>query len=634
MRLNELRIRNFRNFTNTTLNFAKLETVILGENGSGKTNLFRAIKLTLDKRYFYRPDDDDFSSVLKPKKGHWIIIQARFCDVFPMEQGVVATRLCPDEQGVAWITYIFRPGIEIREKLVKLSDQIKSGEKTKEDVDYFLDSLDFKSDYEVVRTVGKTVNFLIDNEYNAIVGNFDTYDFSDLIKANYTDKIGNKEENAIRYLNIISIFAGRNAYEELIGNNGLVKKIIEDKAKKIDIKSQNCIEKTINTLNSSINEFKEFQDLAKNIEDNYERAIGKMNAKKTSISSIIPPDFKDFIKYLSIRLDDDGEKFPISSRSLGEQNLLYLVLKIINEQSQETSKFVLILLEEPEVHLHTHLQRTLFKNIQSKFGNQMILSTHSPNISDAASISKMILLERTKNNREVFYPSKGLTPQDIIVTERYLDANRTPLLFARNVMLVEGDAEAIVVPWLFEQHYGATLDEYCVSLIKMDSTFFDPIAKMFHEQRIKRNCFIITDRDKDYTQVGSRNKAEKNGKEREDKLVAVEKDNPYIKVFFAENTFEIQLLLANISVLKGMVENKFVYVRAKEINEVLENLKSDQSSVLAETIMRCVEFVKKGWFALALIDYCNKNGLEMELPQYINDVFEKVVKCHENQKID
>ncbi len=48
MHLSKVNIVNYRNFGNTKFIFSKGINTIIGENGSGKTNLFRAIRLLLD----------------------------------------------------------------------------------------------------------------------------------------------------------------------------------------------------------------------------------------------------------------------------------------------------------------------------------------------------------------------------------------------------------------------------------------------------------------------------------------------------------------------------------------------------------------------------------------------------------
>jgi len=48
MHISELRIRHFRNFLNARFTFRKGVNTLIGENGSGKTNAFYALRLLLD----------------------------------------------------------------------------------------------------------------------------------------------------------------------------------------------------------------------------------------------------------------------------------------------------------------------------------------------------------------------------------------------------------------------------------------------------------------------------------------------------------------------------------------------------------------------------------------------------------
>ena len=51
MYLKKLKIRNFRNFYKSEMDFNSEDNILIGDNGSGKTNLFCAIRLVLDSSY-------------------------------------------------------------------------------------------------------------------------------------------------------------------------------------------------------------------------------------------------------------------------------------------------------------------------------------------------------------------------------------------------------------------------------------------------------------------------------------------------------------------------------------------------------------------------------------------------------
>ena len=77
MHISKMMLINFRNFRNTTLRFKLGVNTIIGENGSGKSNILHAIRLLLDDtmmRAAYRLEEVNFSRALGMWQRHWIII--------------------------------------------------------------------------------------------------------------------------------------------------------------------------------------------------------------------------------------------------------------------------------------------------------------------------------------------------------------------------------------------------------------------------------------------------------------------------------------------------------------------------------------------------------------------------------
>lgn len=66
--------------------------------------------------------------------------------------------------------------------------------------------------------------------------------------------------------------------------------------------------------------------------------------------------------------------------------------------------------------------------------------------------------------------------------------------FSKGVILVEGDAEEILIPQIVKL-FGINLDELGIGLINVGSTSFEYIASLFDDDRIQRKCAIVTDLD-------------------------------------------------------------------------------------------------------------------------------------------
>jgi putative ATP-dependent endonuclease of OLD family len=150
----------------------------------------------------------------------------------------------------------------------------------------------------------------------------------------------------------------------------------------------------------------------------------------------------------------DGDNAATANRGLGSNNLLFMACELLLLGS-EVEGFPLLLVEEPEAHLHPQRQLRLMQFLQQKAKEaradgqkiQIIVTTHSPNLASAIQLDNLILLSRGK----AFPLCAGRTeldPSDYGFLSRFLDVTKANLFFARGLMIVEGDAENILLPTL------------------------------------------------------------------------------------------------------------------------------------------------------------------------------------------
>ena len=255
---------------------------------------------------------------------------------------------------------------------------------------------------------------------------------------------------------------------------------------------------------------------------------------------------------------------------------------------------------------------------------QVIVSTHSTHISSAAKISNVNILANKENYAEVYQPSNKLSRKKIQRVERYLDAVRSTLLFAKGVMLVEGDAEQIIIPSLIKSVFGVTPDELGFSIVSMDSAFFENIAIIFDKDRIQRPCAILTDSDEAYVELPSDpatdTKEEKHirdsqtaGNLRKDKLLKFTSGNDWVELFFSDHTFEVDFVKNDNSyeVIEVLGE---IYKNKANIQRSSAKLKSENISEYGKEVLRLAKKEGKGWFALLLSGYLTP---ETYIPKYI-----------------
>lgn len=183
---------------------------------------------------------------------------------------------------------------------------------------------------------------------------------------------------------------------------------------------------------------------------------------------------------LSLALTEDRKL-----HGLGYHNLLFMAAELLLLEQEVEKEFPLLLIEEPEAHLHPQLQMKLLQFINSKMksdenpeGIQCILTTHSPNLSSKADPSEVIMLNDSR--AWPFKPEETeLDGDDYVYLRKFLDATKVNIFFAKGIVLVEGDAENILLPEI-ARLLGRPLENYGVSIIKYDNSgSWKRFAKLF-----------------------------------------------------------------------------------------------------------------------------------------------------------
>ena len=166
------------------------------------------------------------------------------------------------------------------------------------------------------------------------------------------------------------------------------------------------------------------------------------------------------------------ESLPEHSIGLGYQNLQSLSFTLVslraarlNPQQGTPAAVHLVMVEEPEAHLHVQVQRSFalsaLKLLLSKepvhqvLRSQLLISTHSSHLAHGDRFTRLRYVKRVPS------PSKGGMPSTEIVNlgdafgddeetrifaERYFQVQHTDLLFADAAIFVEGTAERMLVP--------------------------------------------------------------------------------------------------------------------------------------------------------------------------------------------
>ncbi|KAA0761723.1 ATP-dependent endonuclease [Bacillus sp. TE8-1] len=637
MYISKLNVVNFRNFRSQNFLFEPGVNTLIGESGSGKTNAFFALRLMLDDNLPISASkliENDFNRELKKWKGHWIVISLHFKQLDSSEgANLLAHKLehVTEPSSSGSYNFYYRPKKKYRKKLYELS---LAEDKSLQKLDEILNEITI-NDYEAVYHFRGTADFSDDEVYKELVGDFENISFPNPDEEN-KELLGTPTSQIFLIrteLKCTYIKALRDVMTELRRTRqSPLLNLLRGSAKNILVEDSEQVADQVTALNKTISNLQEVNDLAKKVKRTLDSTVGYTFAPSVSIRSELPEDINKLFQSLTLWVgdgDDNGHQGKLDELSLGGANLIYITLKLLEYeymQPLEEKAAHFLLIEEPEAHIHTHIQKTMFENY-SFHNTQVITSTHSTHISSANRIRSINILCKEKRETIVCQPSKGLSIEECKKIERYLDATRSTLLFAKGVILVEGDAELILIPAIFKNVFGLSLDEIGVSVINVNSTVFEHISNLFHDERIKRKCAIITDHDKslipldtdkskDTEEMKKFRNSEKKGEERKIKLDNYCKENQWIEAFYAKNTFEIDFVL-NGNVLEVVKTLSKIYKKPQAITDSKKLLRSkDDIKVGLETLRLADKVVGKGWFALMLAEEVT---FETLVPRYILD---------------
>ncbi|MAG88398.1 AAA family ATPase [Zunongwangia profunda] len=632
MHISSLSIRNFRNFYKSKFLFKKGTNTVIGENGSGKTNLFFALRILIDDNLprYIKFNESDFNRNLGNWAGHWIILSVRFEELDASEEAqVLAVQSAGDMEGSqkngSYAVY-FRPKYQFRKELY---DYSQTPDKSVEGLQLYLDKLTI-NDYETSYLCRGTGDFTKDATYKRYVGDFEAVEFPDpddreeLIFGTFLPReISVHNEVSCTYIKAL-----RDVESDLrsYSTNPLIN-LLRGKEKTVEVSKKTDIIESVENLNEQISSLKEVKEVKDGIEKSIKEAVGTTYGPNIDIKSELPNDMEKLLQSLKLWVgdpDEEGYMGKIWELSLGGANMIYLSLKLLEYEKIRTDRIAnFLLIEEPEAHIHTHIQKTLFDNVKTN-KTQVIISTHSTHISSVSRISSVNILSRANKQTLVYQPSNNLNNEFITRAERYLDAIRSNLLFAKGVVMVEGDAEQILIPQMFKKVFGISLDEIGVSLVNIGSTGFKNVARLFHYDRIQKNCAILTDLDESIIDLPADQKADStyqkncrasqtDGAERKVKLDKFCENNDFLEPFYSKHTFEVDFLMNGNSheFIESLDE---IFKQQAAIDTSRNKLKNKSVSVAGVEVLRLADKKGKGWLALVVADNLVYNTY---IPDYI-----------------
>lgn len=257
---------------------------------------------------------------------------------------------------------------------------------------------------------------------------------------------------------------------------------------------------TMNKANTEIAEYfsdKDGKVVSDTINTTYLKELSLLNNPITSKFGIAKNDLSKILEKLEL------QGFCVSTETnlgLGSNNLLFIAAEMLLLKKENSYiGLKLSLIEEIEAHIHPQSQINLidFLNKHSrKLGFQNIISTHSNSLASKVNLENIIIC---KNGKAYSLKAEktNLAKGDYEFLSRFLDDTKSNLFFAHGVILVEGDAENLIIP-TFAEYIGYPLHKYGISIVNVGNTALLRYAKIFQRKddtKIGIKVACITDRD-------------------------------------------------------------------------------------------------------------------------------------------
>jgi predicted ATP-dependent endonuclease of OLD family len=390
------------------------------------------------------------------------------------------------------------------------------------------------------------------------------------------------------------------------------------------------------------------------------------------------------VQFKVVRSEDPSVNdlcLPEKYNGLGYQNLISMIFNLIRFRDEwmrvgkvgkrekigntPIEPLHLMLIEEPEAHLHAQVQQVFIKKAygvlrnhselaeKPQFSSQMVVSTHSSHIAHETDFTGLRYFRRKLLSSELEIPCASVVSMSVIFggetetskfASRYLKTTHCDLFFSDAAILVEGPVERMLVPHFIREHYPE-LERSYISLLEIGGSHAHTLRPLIKALGIP--TLVLTDLDSIKKESTGKAQPKRGqslrtgndtlkswapGKTALDEVLAArpqEKitDEGLVRVaypcltkvqYLSENedaipyTFEDALVLENLTIFKAMTDSKgLVKKMAAAVNKTtLDEACKDMFDALDKN-------AKKAEMALELLYTTEPNLLEP--PAYIKE---------------
>lgn len=615
MHICKMEIQNYRSLRAFTIEL-KPTTLIIGENNIGKTNLLNAISLILNNEIIsYQKrglsiSDFNYDTVQSFKKSvadltvissdidfPTITIEATFTDFNnDDEEALVSEWYEDDTHNTATLKYEFYCNLANKTKWVNsirdalpIVDEELEGEGRDKAEQLRIDSVDLP---------------ILDYKYRITAG------------------LGGIKPDSFQLapIKIDFLDALRDAKTELSASreNRLLYRILNnrDESEYTDIKSSaDELNKAIGTDKNALftikNDITELLDVL---------SLETDPSKKDINFSFSNLNLSELLKKISLEYGD--KPISIENNGLGRNNLLYMALVLSHIQSKaKVPDFRLIAIEEPEAHISPILQKHFAESVtdngffNDSSNRQIILTSHSTHISSYLDVNNTVVIFNNKGKLDSHYllsgikdDAKGKRTKNYL--RKWLNATNSIMFLSRRIIFVEGIAEQILIPKLFEIHFGSKPEKMNCQIVNVNGVAFRNFLTVVNNGYFIKSA-VITDSDSET--------------KTKDRAINLKKDfdGKHIQVCISDQTtFEKELIAANSTGTGRTLLNKAIKNTRPNKSKEPDVVKQFTKKLIPDEVFELIG-EHKAEFAFDLLNELDNNS-KFIIPPYIIDAFKFV----------
>ena len=477
MKVSEIEIHNFRSIGSLHLN-TKDSVTLLGANNCGKSNVLKALEFALvgsikpgEKDFFANRQDGDQS----------LWVEITFRDLTEQEQKTFQKYLRSDgtikyrktatlgEDGSSevcyngyvqepqewWLTEAAFERLSKKDDIASEAESVpeltpltqQSGKISKAKIEEFQQSY-IAANKDQLAFTEKLESGTLLGQKNVVSGTLPEFFLIPAVKElNDETKITSRTTFGRLLLRAIN---------EMAENDERVKKIRTD----------------INTIIDSLNMRTEKEEEKSDLQVLEESISSELKDWKVKVNiEVTPPEVEKLFELGTDLSVDDGHSTTADRKGHGLQRALIFALirawanSLRKPQVKEgtkprkASESVVFAFEEPELFLHPHAQRQLaanLANLADTANHQVFSSTHSTHFVDLDKYRSIVLITKDKKagtakrqcECDLFEGESLKAKKDRFHMAYWVNPDRAEMFFARKTILVEGETEKTVLPYL------------------------------------------------------------------------------------------------------------------------------------------------------------------------------------------